>query len=52
MPKDHRIIAGGVRLSFSCENRGYKTDIGAGQAHGTHSNTRGSVTGQLNGSDI
>lgn len=45
MAKDHRIVAGGVRHSFSCENRGYKTDIGAGKAHGTQSNTRGSVTG-------
>lgn len=46
MAKDHRVVAGGARHSFSCENRAYKTDIGAGQIHGANSNTRGSVTGQ------
>ncbi len=46
MGKDHRITIGGVPWSYSCENRGFRTDRAAGQPHGRHSNTLGSVTGQ------
>ena len=45
MAKDHRIIQGGVPLSYSCQNYGYKTDT-TGRPHGSHSTTLGSVTGQ------
>ena len=46
MAKDHRIIQGGVPLSYSCQNYGYRTDAATGRPHSSHSTTLGSVTGQ------
>jgi hypothetical protein len=46
MAKDHRINQGGAPLNYSCENYGYRTDIGNGQPHSSYAATRGSVTGQ------
>jgi len=41
--KDHRISEKGERLTFTCGNRRYRTNIGKGEAHWPHSTVRGSV---------
>jgi len=44
MAQDHRILdSNGVRLPYTSENRGFKTNISKGCRHGSVSSTAGSV---------
>lgn len=41
--KDHRISDGnGISINFTCQNSTYRTDIGKGHQHGSHT-ARGNV---------
>jgi hypothetical protein len=43
MAKDHRIAKGTERLSYTCENTGYRTNVSKGVRHGVYSRNRGSI---------
>ena len=45
MARDHRILADGSRVDFSCENYRFRTSIARGMPHG-QCPTGGSVTGE------
>lgn len=42
MGSDNRVTLGEERLDFTCENKGYRTNINKGFSHGTYATTGGS----------
>lgn len=43
MSRDHRVVIEGRQVPFSCENRRFRTNLGAGEPHSPFSDSRGSA---------